>query len=315
MAAATQQKKQQVTTKEHVREIELTLKQMRERLVAALPAHIPVQSFISTVLTACTVEPKLVSCDRHSLFLACLKAARDGLLPDGREAALAPFWNKKRQIEEAVYMPMVAGLLKKVRNSGELASLAANPVYENDVFEYELGDNERIMHKPVFRGARGQLVGAYAIARTKDGAIYRRVLNESDIALIKAASKGENTPWNGPFVSEMWVKSAIRRLSKILPQSSDINAYLNSGPPLPAADADSVLPDATGEEGLQSAEFELRTRAIAALRDETSDAETLEGYWTGILAEYKKMHFDVPLEVEDVYQVRKEALKAKPDQK
>lgn len=314
--AAAAQKKQHVAVRDQVRDIELTLKQMRERLVSALPIHIPVQSFISTVLTACTVEPKLLACDRHSLFLSCLKSARDGLLPDGREAALAPFWNKKRQIDEAVYMPMVAGLLKKVRNSGELASLAANAVYENDTFEHELGDNERILHKPVFRGKRGVLVGAYAIARTKDGAVYRRVLNEEDIALIKAASKGEHTPWNGPFVSEMWVKSAIRRLSKILPQSSDINAYLKSGPPLPDADVDSVLPDAVGEEGLQSMEFDIRTRAIAALRDETTDLDTLEGYWSGIMAEYKKAHIDVPLEVEDVYQVRKEALKAaKPEQK
>jgi recombination protein RecT len=308
MAAAARERSKALTERDHIRNVEVSLKQMRERLIAALPRHITVQQFIATVLTACAEEPKLLSCDRHSLFLGCLKCARDGLLPDRQEAAIVPFWDKKRRVELAVYMPMVQGLLKKVRNSGELGSFSANAIYENDEFEYELGDNERIVHKPVFRGKRGPLVGAYAIAKTKDGVPYRRVLNEEDIAKIKAFSKAENGPWNGPFESEMWVKSAIRRLSKILPKSSDINNYLNNGPPLPATDAESVLPDATGEEGLQSVEFELRTRAMLALREGNADPDTLQGVWQGVQDEYKKIGVEIPLEVEDIYNMSKEAL-------
>ena len=45
-------------------------------------------------------------------------------------------------------MPMVGGIIEKLRRSGELITLSANVVYENDVYEYELGDNERIIHKP-----------------------------------------------------------------------------------------------------------------------------------------------------------------------
>jgi recombination protein RecT len=307
MAAAAQKKQQHVTQREQVREVEHSLKLMRERLVSALPAHIPVQSFIATVLTACSVEPKLLRCDRQSLFLSCLKAARDGLLPDGREAALVPFLDAGVVIV-ATYMPMVAGLLKKVRNSGELASFSANPVFAEDVFEYELGDAERIVHKPAWRKERGPLVGAYAIARTKDGNVYRRVLGLQDIELIKAFSKAKKGPWHGPFESEMWVKSAIRRLSKILPQSSDINQYLMSGPKLPADEAGSVLPDALGEEGTQSVEFELRTRAILELRESGVDPESLAGIWTGVKSEYEKIGVEIPLELEDVYNMQKEAL-------
>jgi recombination protein RecT len=308
--AKDREKAKHLTQRQEVQAIESSLKQMRARLIDSLPTHIPVQSFIATVLTACTVEPKLLGCDRHSLFLACLKCARDGLMPDGREAALAPFWDSKKAVDMATYMPMVAGLLKKVRQSGELGSLSANAVYENDVFEYELGDNERILHKPVFRGKRGALVGAYAIAKTKDGAIYRRVLSEEDVQKIKAFSKSrEKGPWSGTFESEMWIKSAIRRLSKILPQSTDINAYLNNGPPLPTQDVDSVLPDATGEDGLQSVEYELRTRALLTLRDESPDLQCLEGTWAGIRSEYQRISVDVPLEVEDVYVMRAEAFK------
>ena len=296
--------------KDDIRAIEHDLTLLRSRLVSALPAHVPVKLFIATVLTACAVEPKLLQCDRHSLFLSALKAARDGLLPDGREAALVPFKDNKLRIQVVVYIPMFAGLLKKVRNSGELASLSANAVYEKDVFEYELGDNERILHKPVMSGARGKLFAAYAIARTKDGGVYRRVLSAEDVLAIKAFSKAAATgPWSGPFESEMWIKTAIRRLSKILPQSTDINNYLNAGPPLPGEDVDSVLPDSTGAEGMHALEFDLRTRAMLTLREESDSLDLLNTNWAGIKTEYHKISAEIPLELEDVFNMAQERLK------
>lgn len=295
--------------KDEIRHIENDFKLLRERLISALPKHVPVQLFIATVLTACAVEPKLLQCDRHSLFLASLKAARDGLLPDGREAALVPFKDEKLNIQVVVYIPMFAGLLKKVRNSGELASLSANAVYEKDVFEYELGDNERIVHKPLMSGARGKLFAAYAIARTKDGGIYRRVLTAEDILAIKAFSKAKKGPWSGNFESEMWIKTAIRRLSKILPQSTDINAYLDSGPPLPAEDVNSVLPDMTGAAGAHALEFDVRTSAMLALREDSESLDSLNTNWIGIKAEYAKIGAEIPLELEDVYNMSLERLK------
>lgn len=312
--AAAQQKNhnQQVLVRNQVREVENSLKLMSERLISALPSTITIRQFITTTLTACTIEPKLLSCDRHSLFLACMKCARDGLLPDGREAALVPFNETQddgpsRKV--VTYIPMYGGLLKKVRNSGELASLSANAVYANDVFEYELGDNERIVHKPFMGDKRGPIIAAYAIAKTKSGGIYRRVLNAEDARLLKAFSKAKKGPWSGQFESEMWIKSAIRRLAKILPQSTDINSYLVNGPELPAAEAGSVLPDAIGEEGLQSTEFELRSRAMLALNEAPNDIDTLIGTWNGIKEEYAKIDIEVPLEVEDIYQMKSEALK------
>jgi phage RecT family recombinase len=293
-----------------IRSLEHTLQTMRERLVAALPTHIPVQSFISTILTACSVEPQLLYCDKHSLFLSALKAARDGLMPDGREAALVPFRDNGTGRRIVTYIPMYAGLLKKIRNSGELKSLSANVVFEKDHFEYELGDDEKIIHRPEFKGPRGAMVAAYAIGKTKDGGIYRRVLTAEEIKKIRAFSKAKKGPWSGEFESEMWIKSAIRRLSKIMPMSTDLNQYLNSGPALPATDTEAQLPDALGEEGLESLEFALRTRAMASLSDECPDVNTLMGTWNGIRVEYEKIGMEIPLEVEDKYQMRLEALKA-----
>ena len=308
MAAPNRAVEPRSQKRDEIRAVEHELKLLQRRLVDALPAHIPVKLFASTVLTACAVEPKLLKCDRHSLFLSALKAARDGLLPDGREAALVPFKDNKAGNLVATYIPMFAGLLKKVRNSGELASLAAHAIYEKDEFEYRLGDEERIIHIPA-RSARGKLVGAYAIAKTKDGGIYRRVLMAEDIQSIRNLSKARDSgPWSGPFESEMWIKTAIRRLAKILPQSTDLNQYLSAGPALPDGDVDSVLPDASGEEAMQSAVFDVQTRATLALRDESETLETLAANWTAIKAELQAIGAEVPLDLEDVYHMRKETL-------
>src|SRR5215472_9552133 len=70
---------------------------------AALPDNIPVARFKRVLVTALNQNPELAKCNRHSLFLAAIKCAQDGLYPDGREAALVPFKG------QAQYMPMVTG--------------------------------------------------------------------------------------------------------------------------------------------------------------------------------------------------------------
>lgn len=182
----------------------------------ALPAHIPVERFQRIALTAITNNPDLMRADRRSLFNSCVRAAQDGLLPDGREAALVLFK------DTAQYMPMVAGILKKVRNSGELATISAHVVYSGDKFTYRLGDTEELIHEPPpLDKPRGEAVGVYAIATLKNGEKVREILTKPEVEKIRAVSRAKNA---GPWVTwweEMARKTAIRRLSKRLPMSTD----------------------------------------------------------------------------------------------
>jgi recombination protein RecT len=110
---------------------------------------------------------------------------------------------------------MVGGVLKLIRNSGELESIAARIVFENDKFEYQLGDDEKIVHTPLLKGMRGQPMGAYAIAKMKEGAIYREYMTADEIEAVKNASKAKDGPaWSGQFYLEMWKKSVLKRLAK-----------------------------------------------------------------------------------------------------
>ena len=203
-----------------------TLTKMTPEFAAALPAQIPVEKFVRTVITVVQMNPSHLDADRRSLLGACMKAAQDGLLLDGREAALVPFNSKGGRALQ--YMPMIAGILKKIRNSGELASISANVVYKADAFDYELGDEERIKHKPHLGEERGAPVAVYAIARTKDGAVYREVMSVGEVEKIRRASKAANA---GPWVDhwgEMARKTVIKRLAKRLPSSADLDQVIAS---------------------------------------------------------------------------------------
>lgn len=195
---------------------------LKPELAKVLPAHVSADKFMRVVSTALAQSPDLRNSDRRALLTACVRCATDGLVPDGREAALVLFSGK------AQYMPMVAGILKKVRNSGELLSIVANVVYEKDQFRYFVDDaGEHVLHQPnVTDAERGKFLCVYAIAKTKDGGVYVEVMSRSQIEQVRNVSKSKDSgPWRG-WYDEMARKTVIRRLSKRLPMSTDLETVI-----------------------------------------------------------------------------------------
>lgn len=189
----------------------------------ALPKQIPSERFIRVATTAIRVKPSLVDLDRASLYAAFHDAAAQGLLPDNREGAIVPFKGR------AKFMPMVAGILKKARNSGEIKTIGCQVVYENDT--YESWEDETGPHFKFKKatGERGKIVITYAYAITKDGGIYFEEVSEPEMLKIKAMSKADDSPWKGAFEDEMRKKSAIRRLLKHrVPSSTDLDSVIRA---------------------------------------------------------------------------------------
>src|SRR5262249_11271046 len=142
--------------------------------------------------------------------------------------AIAPYGESadgKRVAEIATWMPMVEGLRKKARNSGEVSDWMVRVAYARDTFKVVLGDDERIIHEPyIGPDDAGQIIAAYSIARLKDGTVSREVMTIRDIEKIKAKSKAKNGPWGDPtFYPEMCKKTVARRHYKQLPHSSDLD--------------------------------------------------------------------------------------------
>lgn len=217
----------------------------------ALPAHITPEKFQRTVMTAAQSNPDLLKAERGSFITACMKAAQDGLLPDGREAAIVTFNNREKDaqgqwhtVTAAQYMPMVFGLRKKILQSGEISAIETNVVYRREVdegyFVFEAGTEAMLRHKPMLDLADEDLtddniVAAYSVATMKDGTKSFEVMRRAEINKVRQTSKtgalgktdrqGKPIPPKGPWVDwfgEMARKTVMRRHSKTLPMSGDL---------------------------------------------------------------------------------------------
>lgn len=219
-------------------EVRHTLNQMGGQFKAVLPTQAHVDRFIRVVMTAVQANPDLIDpeTDRQSFYAACMKSAQEGLLPDGKQAVLkiyntnvgtkaAPKW--KRLV---AYEPMTDGMLMKLRNSGEVVGAPrVHVVYEKDHFEYLLGDEERITHRPPPLGQpRGKVIGAYSIVLLKSGETSREVMGVDEIENIRKRSKNADAgPWASDY-GEMCRKTVFKRHCKRLPRSTDLDNMINA---------------------------------------------------------------------------------------
>lgn len=205
--------------------VRAALTRMQPEFQAALPAQITPEKFLRTTLTAIQMQPDLLQADRRSLFGAIMRCAQDGLLPDGRDAALVIY--RSRSGPTVQYLPMIAGLVRKLYKSKSITNVAAHVIHEFDEFTYELGDDERIVHKPAFPH-RGKPIGVYATATTTYGAKFREVMSYDEVEKVRSVSRAKGSgPWSD-WWEEMAKKTVLRRLIKRLPQDDGVDAVIES---------------------------------------------------------------------------------------
>jgi recombination protein RecT len=188
---------------------------MKEQLAMALPQHVTVDKFLRVAITAIQQNPSLLSADRNSLFAAVVTAAQLGLLPDSQlgEAYFVPFKGKVQLI------PGYRGLIKLARQ-GEIGYVEADTIHANDTVIWINGDESHFEVRVNWKD-RGPLEGFYALAKFRDGGIAARVvMTKQQVDGIRARSQAANGPaWTNDY-EEMGKKTALRRLSKLLPLST-----------------------------------------------------------------------------------------------
>jgi len=246
---------------------------MGPEFAKALPGHITAERFVRTAQTAISMTRNIEKVTNpQSLLAACTKAAADGLILDGREAALVVDYNGEVQ-----YRPMMRGLLKLAYNSGQIKSLVVECARKGDVFHYRPTDVEPIHHEINLEGERGEVFAVYALARLIDGGIVHEVMTVRDVNRIRDRSdaykafknkKIKSTPWDTDW-SEMARKTVFRRLSKYLPSSTDRSTFQQA---VERIDEEYTFDAQEPEPGAQQPAHPARKKrggAAAALRDVT----------------------------------------------
>jgi len=185
-----------------------------------LPKHLSPDRMARIAITAITRTPKLADCDQASFFRCLMDLSQWGLEPDGRQAHLIPFNNRKRGVVECQLIVDYKGLVELVMRTGKVSNIHADVVCENDVFDYDRG--EIVSHKIDFKQPRGEVYAAYALIRFKDGSEKCEVMSKEDIEAIRNRSKaGRSGPWVTDW-NEMAKKTAFRRVSKWVSLSAEI---------------------------------------------------------------------------------------------
>jgi recombination protein RecT len=185
--------------------------EVKEQLELALPENVSVERFVRVAATALREqERELAKCEPQSIMAAVTRCAQDGLLPDGREAAIVRFG------DQATYLPMIGGFRKIAADYGW--SLRTVAIYEHDEFAYELGEHPQVVHRPArLLEDRGNLIGAYAIGVHESGRREVEVMSAEDVEKVRAVSRAKNAgPWV-EWTARMYEKTAGRRLFAKLP--------------------------------------------------------------------------------------------------
>lgn len=186
--------------------------------------------FVSALQTAVCMhkDAHKFASNKASLYTAIVKCANDGLLPDGKEAALIIYNTKQPDgsyLPEVQYQPMVQGLVKLARNSGDISSIGAEVVFENDVFEYGYSNQGDIFkHLPCVKGDRGEPYAVWCRIKLKGGEEIFRVLTKAEIESVKTASKQKHQyETKSPYWIEFWRKAAIKNALKYAPKSTRLD--------------------------------------------------------------------------------------------
>lgn len=180
------------------------------------------ERFIRAAKSTLNGSPTIANLERTSVLAAVMSAAQDGLVIDGKEAAIVPFKGK------ATYIPMVRGLLKKMRQHSRFGNISHGIIYLKEVeqkrFSYIKGDEEELIHDPIIFEERGEPIGAYAVITMKDGEKFRSVMRKKDIE--KRLAVGFNSSQKKEWKEEFWIKTVIKDVYKIAPNSTDEEGYL-----------------------------------------------------------------------------------------
>lgn len=191
-----------------------------------LPKHMSAERMARIALTVIRTNPQLLECSMPSLIGGVLEASKLGLeIGLMGQAYLVPFNNKKTGQKEAQFIIGYRGLIDLVRRSGQVSTIEAREVHENDEFDFSYGLENNLIHKPKLTD-RGEVIAYYAVAKMKDGGYSFLVMSKEDIEKYrdKYAKAKDYGPWKDDF-DAMAKKTVLRQLIKYLPISVEYLAH------------------------------------------------------------------------------------------
>lgn len=207
----------------------------KDLIARVLPKTITPERMLGIFNMILKSTPALAKCSQESLIGAVIQTAQLGLTPGNiGHVHLVPFWNGKKKCNEVQLICGYKGLLELVNRSGQATIMTSEVVHEKDYFEYELGLNPKLSHKPAV-GDRGGIIGVYCIAKNlianEKVFVYLQKeevekIKEQSLSKVKDEFK-KYSPWVA-WEDAMYKKTAVRNIVKLLPLSVESQKALSA---------------------------------------------------------------------------------------
>jgi recombination protein RecT len=215
------------------------IRRMQPEYQAAMPKGAEAAQLIRDAITLVKTNPKLAQCDEISVLGGLMNIAQLNLrVAVLGQAWLLPFWDykagplgnngKPKGGFAAQLVIGYQGFIELAHRSPNVASVVARTAYENDLFEVELGTDDRILHKPLMDGDRGAPVAYYSVAKFTNGGHTFWWMTQSEMekhrdkyALAKNKQGEIVGPWRDEFEG-MSQKTVVRKLAKYMPKSTEL---------------------------------------------------------------------------------------------
>ncbi len=153
------------------------------------------------------------------------------LNPVLQQACLVP--RSKGGVIECCLEPMYQGLITKMIDTGQATDVYAQVVYTSDKLNVMMGSDKKLEHVPYyFMGIpekdRGEAIGVYAVAVLPNGdkkwefvpaERVHTIMQTSESYKAEKSGKVKSSIWTGPHAGEMWKKTAIKALFKVMPKN------------------------------------------------------------------------------------------------
>lgn len=213
------------------------IRSMEAQFQLAMPKGAEATQLIRDAMTAIRQTPKLQQCEPQSVLGSLMTCAQLGLRPGVLgHAWVLPFWDYKDRVNKAQLVIGYQGLVDLAYRSGQIASLSARTIFENDAYTVEYGLEEKLVHTPLMNGSRGNPVAYYAVVRLANGGSTFIVISHDEMLQYREDHATAKTkegrivgPWRDNFEG-MAHKTCLRQLSKYMPKSTDMAlAIANDG--------------------------------------------------------------------------------------
>lgn len=188
----------------------------KQDYATVLPTHIDAAHWVRLAQGVLRRNEKLAEAavaNPGSFLSALLECARLGHEPGTDQFALVPYGQEVTGIEQ------YQGQIERMYRAGAVEAVICEVVRAADIFHWNPGSMPE-HDADWFNDDRGDLVGVYAYAKLRGGAVSQVVvMGKAEVMKHRAVAKTKNI-WD-QWTESMWKKTAIHELEKWVPTSAE----------------------------------------------------------------------------------------------